>query len=66
VRITIQPTGRSVQLDDCEVQVWNGVTAAGVSCVLLVRRVMPLDEGKYPEFVKEMDAANARGPCGWK
>jgi hypothetical protein len=42
------------------------VTAAGVSCVLLVRRVMPLDEGKYPEFVKEMDAANARGPCGWK
>jgi hypothetical protein len=66
MRITIQPTERSVQLDECEVQVWNGVTAAGVSCVLLVRRVMPLDEGKYPEFVREMDKAGARKACGWK
>jgi hypothetical protein len=66
VKITIEPSGRSFTYEGLEVQVWNGVTAAGVPCVLLVRRVMPIDEKNYVEFVREMEDSNARGPCGWK
>jgi hypothetical protein len=66
VKITIEPSGRSFIFEDLEVQVWNGVTASGLPCVVLVRRVMPTDEGKYSDFLKEMNASNARGPCGWK
>ena len=66
MKITIEPSGRSFTLDDLEVQVWNGMTERGVPCVVLVRRVMPIDEKQYNEFVREMDTGAARGPCGWK
>lgn len=66
VIVRMEATGRTITIDGAEMQLWNGLTAGGVPCVVLVQRIVPRDGQFFYAFVQEMDFDDDKRACGWE